>query len=92
MRGGELGPRQHSLNEPKILIHCGLAGGFALQQASARYGVQADSTGTPGISIPLYNGIFYLGEGKCSPNQLFCGTGAGEDRARSPIPAISPER
>ncbi len=57
------------------------AGGFALQQASAPYDVRADSTGSPGLPIPLYNSIFYLGEGGCNPNQAFCGTGAGEDRA-----------
>ena len=58
------------------------AGGFALQKAEANYNVSSDSTGNPALSIPEYNAILYLPEGKCQVlPQLICGTGVGEDRA-----------
>jgi outer membrane immunogenic protein len=57
------------------------AGGFALKKAEADYNVSSDSTGNPGLSIPMYNSFFYLGEGGCALNDLFCGTTVGEDRA-----------
>lgn len=64
------------------------AGGFALQQGSARFDIQSNSAGSPGLSIPLYSSLFYLGEGRCGPSatQRNCGTGVGEDRAPVAIP------
>ena len=55
-------------------------GGFALQKAKATYKVSSDSTAF-GLSVPMYNSFFYLGEGNCNPAEAFCGTGVGEDRA-----------
>jgi opacity protein-like surface antigen len=57
------------------------AGGFVLRKAEADYNVSSDSSGNPGISVPMYNSFFYLGEGGCAPGDLFCGTAVGEDRA-----------
>ncbi len=62
------------------------AGGFALQQANADYDVQSNAAGSPGLSIPLYNSFFYMGEGRCNPKEPTCGTGVGEDRAPDAIP------
>jgi opacity protein-like surface antigen len=61
------------------------AGGFALQQGSASFDIQSNSAGSPGLSIPLYNSIFYLGEGRCG-QMMFCGIAVGEDRAPVAIP------
>jgi hypothetical protein len=63
------------------------AGGFALQQGNADFDIQSNSAGSPGLSIPMYNGFLYLPEGRCGPaSQRGCGTGVGEDRAPVAIP------
>jgi len=62
------------------------AGGFALQQGSAPFDIQSNSAGSPGLSVPMYNGFFYLPEGRCGQGQRNCGTGVGEDRAPIAIP------
>jgi outer membrane immunogenic protein len=63
------------------------AGGFGLQKAEADYNVSSNSAGSPGLSIPEYNAILYLPEGKCEVlPQLICGTGVGEDRSPVAIP------
>ncbi len=62
------------------------AGGFGLQKAEADYNVSSNSAGSPGLSIPEYNGFLYLPEGQCGFGQSFCGTGVGEDRSPVAIP------
>ena len=62
------------------------ASGFALQQGNGDFNIQSNSQGSPGLSIPMYNGFFYLPEGRCGMGQINCGTGVGEDRAPIAIP------
>ena len=62
------------------------AGGFGLQKAEADYNVSSNSAGSPGLSVPEYNGFLYLPEGQCGPGSPFCGTGVGEDRSPVAIP------
>jgi hypothetical protein len=63
------------------------AGGFALQQGSAGFDMQSNSTGSPALVIPMYNAFLYLPEGRCGPpSQRGCGTGVGEDRAPVALP------
>ncbi len=60
-------------------------GGFALQQGSAPFNIQSNSAGSPGLSVPEYNSLFYLPEGRCGLSR-YCGLAPGEDRSPVAVP------
>jgi len=61
------------------------ASGFLLQRQSAGFYAQGDSTGSPGLSIPLYNSLPYRPGGACDPTGL-CAIPLQEDRAPVSVP------